>query len=143
MSDDTIPLKFIRRGELEKIHADTIQRYGGKDGVLDESGADSARCAPHNVFLYAEGLENEYELFATLAATYWVHLALAHAYADGNKRIGFASAMVFLYMNGYEADMTQDEAYVLTMSIATREVDRDYVAAILKTCLRRIPKQIT
>ncbi len=41
-----------------------------------------------------------------------------HALIDGNKRAGWAVAMVTLWLNDYELDYDEDEAFVMVMSVA-------------------------
>ena len=40
------------------------------------------------------------------------------ALVDGNKRAGWALAMVTLWLNDYELDYDEDEAFAMVMSIA-------------------------
>jgi death-on-curing protein len=70
-----------------------------------------------------------------MAAAYWVHLALAHAFADGNKRVGFSSAVLFLYTNGYELEVDPDVAYELGIAVAERTIDRETLAHRLEPSL--------
>jgi death on curing protein len=37
---------------------------------------------------------------------------------DGNKRLAWLATVVFLDLNGYEADLTDDEAFDLVMNVA-------------------------
>jgi death-on-curing protein len=41
-----------------------------------------------------------------------------HALVDGNKRAGWALAMVTLWLNDYELDYDEGEAFVMVMSVA-------------------------
>jgi death on curing protein len=46
-----------------------------------------------------------------------------HALVDGNKRLGFLATAVFLRINGYSLELTDDEAFDLTMSVAAGQLD--------------------
>lgn len=45
-----------------------------------------------------------------------------HPLVDGNKRLGWLSAVVFLGLNGLDLDAPDDEAYDLVIGVATGEV---------------------
>ena len=46
-----------------------------------------------------------------------------HPFLDGNKRIGFTTAIVFLELNGYRFTASEVEATVKTLALAARDVD--------------------
>lgn len=45
-----------------------------------------------------------------------------HPLVDGNKRLGWLSAVVFLGLNGPDLDAPDDDAYDLVIGVATGEV---------------------
>lgn len=45
-------------------------------------------------------------------------LACNYALVDGNKRLALLATVVFLGVNGHRLDLTDDEAFDLTMSVA-------------------------
>ena len=47
--------------------------------------------------------------WATPAAAYTFGLAKNHGFVDGNKRVVFLAAYVFLGLNGYDLDVTEPE----------------------------------
>ena len=51
-------------------------------------------------------------------------LAGNHALVDGNKRLALLATVVFLRINGYVLDLTDDEAFELTMSCGRRTAGR-------------------
>jgi len=61
------------------------------------------------------------------AATYAYHLTQAHAFFDGNKRIGAAITEAFLETNGFELAMTNEELVDLFLAIAASNLTRDEV----------------
>ncbi len=61
-----------------------------------------------------------------------------HALADGNKRLGWFAAVVFLRVNDYDAALTQDEAFDLVMAVASGEL-RDVEAIAPRLRLRPRP----
>jgi death-on-curing protein len=70
-----------------------------------------------------------------LAAHYAVHLAQNHAFQDGNKRTGLASALVFLAMNGLPRHATPEALRPLEdamVGIAQRLQGKEDLAALLR-----------
>jgi death-on-curing protein len=66
------------------------------------------------------------EAYPTLAgkASALMHsLAGNHALVDGNKRLALLATAVFLRINGYRLDLTDDEAFDLTVSVAAGQLD--------------------
>ena len=112
-------------------HEQALLRHGGKIGAAGLNLVESALHAPTNRYLYEGSNWGEREGTAELAATYWVHLALAHGFADGNKRVGFACFLDYLHRNGYEIAFDDAEATRLGLSIAARSITRDEVARCL------------
>jgi len=126
---------FISWDDALVIHEDSLINYGGRIGLPSPGHLESALDAPRNLYLYECHENEDREAIALLASTYWVHVALAHAFADGNKRVGFSSAVLFLYTNGYELDLDADEAYDLGIAVAERKIDRLTLAKRLEPCL--------
>jgi death on curing protein len=73
-----------------------------------------------------------YPTLAEQAAALMHSLCMNHALIDGNKRLALAGVIAFVGINGYELQMTNDEAYELTMSIASGELDVPEIAAALR-----------
>ncbi len=84
------------RDVLELLHSESIAAHGGADGLRDEGLFESALSRPQNLFAY-EGATD----VARLAASYAFGLAKNHAFIDGNKRVAFIAAVLFLRLNGH------------------------------------------
>ncbi len=59
-------------------------------------------------------------------------LACNHALVDGNKRLALLATVVFSRINGYVLDLTHDEAFALTMSVAAGQLDADGIQKQLR-----------
>lgn len=59
-------------------------------------------------------------------------LAASHPLVDGNKRLALLATVVFLRINGHDLDLTGDEAFGLTMSVAAGELDAAGIAKRLR-----------
>jgi death-on-curing protein len=69
----------------------------------------------------------------TCAATYAYHLTQAHAFIDGNKRVGAAITETFLESNGSQLTMSDDEIVRLFLDIAGGMLNREDVARLLRS----------
>ena len=66
-----------------------------------------------------------------------MHSLAGHpALVDGNKRLAWLATADFLWINGYLLDMTDDEAFELTMSVAAGRLD----ATGIEKRLRLVPR---
>jgi len=98
---------WLTRRMLDILHDAQIREHGGAAGLRDDGLLESALARPRQKWAYAEKPD-----MATLAAAYVFGLVKNHGYVDGNKRVAFMGAYVFLGLNGH--DLTADEADVAT-----------------------------
>jgi death on curing protein len=85
---------------------------------------------PENLFAYGEP-----SLFE-LATAYASGIVRNHPFIDGNKRTGFLAAFIFLRINGYLLQASEAEAVVMTLGLASREVDEaGYAKWLEDNCL--------
>ena len=91
----------------------------GAGPVRDLGLLDSACHRPQAAFFWQEA----YPSLAAKAAALMHSLACNHALVDGNKRLALLATVVFLRINGHTLDLTDDEAFELTMSVAAGELD--------------------
>jgi death on curing protein len=66
------------------------------------------------------------------AAAYAYHLAQAHAFVDGNKRIAAAITETFLESNGSRLVMGDEEIVQLFVKSASGTLSRDQVESLLR-----------
>jgi death on curing protein len=63
--------------------------------------------------------EDAYETLGLKAAALLHSMTKNHALVDGNKRLAWLSTVVFCDLNGFEPDLTDDDAYQLVWDIAS------------------------
>jgi death-on-curing protein len=73
-----------------------------------------------------------YPTLAGKAAALMHSLACNHALVDGNKRLSLLATVVFLRINGYVLDLTDDEAFDLVMSVAAGQLDAEGICKRLR-----------
>lgn len=122
---------LLRKVEVLAIHDRALQEFGGSPGIRDEGALESALVATDNRVWY------EQADIVACAATYAYHLTMAHAFVDGNKRVGAASMRAFLVANDMALEATQDALYDLFMAIASGEMNRDAVEFWLRRRISR------
>jgi death-on-curing protein len=121
--------RSLTRRVVDMIHFELLQEHGGAPGVR-EGGDDlieSALVRPPNRFAY----EPDSDL-AALGAAYLFGLVKNHGYADGNKRVAFASAATFLRLNGLRLTASEPAAY----DAVTGAADGRYSEADLAVWIR-------
>jgi death on curing protein len=96
--------------------------------VRDLGLLDSACHRPQAAFFGHEAYPN-----LTVKAAALMHsIAGNHALVDGNKRLALLATVVFLRINGYRLDLSDDEAFDLTLSVAAGQLDLDGIAKSLR-----------
>ena len=113
-------IRFLTLSEIMIIYEDQIRNYGGTYGVRDISLLSSALYMPQSSF---DG-KFLHKTIPEMAAAYAYHICQNHALIDGNKRVALASSLVFLDINGYEFDCTEDEIYRIMMAVANSEINK-------------------
>lgn len=92
---------------------------GGEMPVRDIGLLEPALARPRASVLGADA----YGTLEAKAAALIHSLVRNHALIDGNKRLGLASLIAFLGMNGRRLNWTNDEAYDFIMDIAAGRQD--------------------
>jgi death on curing protein len=87
--------------------------------VRDVGLLDSAAARPRS---FAFG-QDAYATLELKAAALLHSVAKNHCLVDGNKRLAFLATVVFLDINGCDVALTDDEAFQLTMDVASGAVE--------------------
>ena len=123
--------QWVLRETVLGLQEQLLAEFGGLNGLRDEGLLDSALNRPPQLFNY--GKPSLFEL----AAPYAYGLIRNHPFLDGNKRIGFTTAIVFLEINGYEFSANEADAALQTLALAAREIDEVSYADWLKKNSRK------
>ena len=108
------------------MHAQSIRRFGGGEGVRDPGLVDSALASAMNTSLYGGG-----NLF-DVAAAYAFHLAESQPFLDGNKRVGCSSALAFLRLNGHPVLEDDGSLYDGMIAIANKQMNKAGLAEVFR-----------
>jgi death-on-curing protein len=118
--------QWLLRETVLALQERLLAEFGGLSGLRDAGLLDSALARPQQLLSYGEP-----SLF-DLAAAYAFGLIRNHPFLDGNKRIGFAAAVLFLELNGKRFTAAEAEATLKTMALAARELSEASYAAWLR-----------
>lgn len=91
---------YLTLDDVLWIHQEQLRHYGGAQGVRDEGLILSALLRPQTGY-YANLIEE--------AAALWESLAMNHGFIDGNKRVAFASVLIFLEANGLQPQGSEED----------------------------------
>jgi death-on-curing protein len=94
--------EYLTVAEVYRMQHRLIDLFGGLHGVRDAGAIEAAVFRPQTG--YYDSMEEE-------AAALMESLGMNHGFIDGNKRIAFTAADVFLRRNGFYLDVTADEGY--------------------------------
>ena len=117
---------WVRRDVVLAYHDMLLARHGGGTGMRDEGTRDSALDRPRNLF------NHEKPTLHQLAASYGFGLIKNHPFVDGNKRIPFSTAVLFLEINGWKFSATEVDSVLKTLALAASEMDESAYAQWLK-----------
>jgi death on curing protein len=120
--------RWISRRALLLLHAEALAEHGGASGICNEGLLDSALSRPENHIAYKEKCD-----LAQLAAAYVVGLTQNHPFLDGNKRIAFLSAGLFLELNSYELVASPLEAVRVFFSLAAGKLTETELSSWIRT----------
>lgn len=118
---------WVLRETVMALHEQLLAEFGGAPGLRDEALLASAMARPGQ--LHAYGTPTRFDL----AASYAFGLVKNHPFVDGNKRIGFTTAVLFLELNGVRFEAPEVEAIVQTLALAAGDLDEAAYAAWMQT----------
>jgi death on curing protein len=110
------------------IHADQIREHGGRAGLRDRGMLESALERPRNRFRYQADAD-----LHSLAAAYGYGIAKNHPFVDGNKRVAFLAMYVFLALNGFVLEASEEDVVELVLGVASGATSEENLATWLRS----------
>ena len=99
---------YLTAAEAVEIHRAMIDAHGGSHGIRDIGALESALFRPQSGY-YQDIIAESCALMESLAVN--------HPFIDGNKRVAFGAMEVFLLINGWRIEATQQQIYRLMMRL--------------------------
>lgn len=125
-------IRWLRRELIIAAHRAQIAQHGGSPGIRDEGLLDAALARPEQLAHYEPASD-----LPSLAAAYLFGITGSHPFIDGNKRVAYAAAEVFLVLNGYVTQASQVEKYRLAIGAAAGELTEEQIADWLRANFAR------
>ena len=112
--------RWVPRLVIEAVHLDQIREHGGLLGIRDENALESALARARQRWTYEPESDP-----ARLAADYAFGICSSHPFRDGNKRISFLAAVIFLGLNGFDFVAPEDEVVEKMLALASGKLDEE------------------
>ena len=119
--------RWITREGLVRLHLQSLQMFGGPEGLRDENMLESALGRPVNHYHYGGAVD-----LALLAAAYAFGIARNHPFVDGNKRAAFLAVGLFLGKNDYLLKVEQQDAITTFLFLAAGDLTEDQLATWIR-----------
>jgi death-on-curing protein len=127
-------MKYLNVEQVLRIHARSIEQFGGDPTVRDRGMLGSAVAQPRARF----GGRSLYPKLADKVAALAYSLVMNHPFADGNKRTGYGAMMRFLSCNGHTLAGPPAEHEAVFLGLAAGELDREeFVGWVRKWIVRK------
>ncbi len=119
----TKEVQFLTVAEVVSLQEEQLAKYaGGVPGIRDRGQLAAAVELPAMTHHLTGSL-------SAAASGYLTYLVRDHVFEQGNKRIGLASALIFLALNGYKVNASNEELTGLVMKMASVGDSREAVEA--------------
>lgn len=112
--------RWLSITQVQMLHSESIQLFGGSPGVRDISLLESALGRPRNKWHH-----NPKVSVFELAAAYAFGIVKNHAFIDGNKRTSLLSIRSFLYTSGHHFHPDEVETVTIIEGLAGGRVDEN------------------
>ncbi len=126
--------RWVPRLVIESVHLDQIREHGGLMGIRDENALESALARARQRWTH----EPESDL-ARLSADYAFGICSSHPFRDGNKRISFLAAVIFLGLNGFDFIAPEDEVVERMLALASGNLDEEALATWIRSRIQPRP----
>lgn len=101
-------IRYPTTDGVKILHQLLIDEFGGEYGLRDAGALESALMRPQ-IGYYQDIIEEAAALMESLVNN--------HPFIDGNKRVAFFTADVFLRANGFYIECDSDEVYTFFMKL--------------------------
>ena len=109
--------RWLTKDLILAIHDEQLAEHGGRPGIRDLGLLESALARPMNRAAYAKPTVFD------LAAAYAFRIIRDHPFIDGNKRVAFLAAALFLLDNGFEITAKDEAIIAAVLSLADGAID--------------------
>jgi death-on-curing protein len=120
-----------REDTVMAMHDAQLAAHGGLAGLRDLNAVRAALARPAQRDAYGKPPPD----VAELAAAYAHGLASSHGFSDGNKRIAWLTARLFIRLNGSHLQFTPQDAISTMLAVAASNMAEAELAAWFRSRL--------
>lgn len=124
--------EYLSVEQVLELHEDALAQWGGRPGVRDMGGVESAVAQPRQSVFG----EDAYPTLEEKAVALGYSILRAQHFVDANKRTGHNAMVNFLGLNGYEIDADDDEQEHIVLLIAGGNMSREDFVAWVRAKIR-------
>lgn len=127
-------MRYLTEKEIITLNVYVIEKYSPKEpiGVKEPTALNMLVNAPQQ---YVFGRE-QYPTIELKAANLVRNLVKKHVFYNGNKRTALMTMIVFLKVNGYQFNATNNEAVEYMVRIATEDLQEADVEQWIKAYIK-------
>ncbi|MCL7420934.1 MAG: type II toxin-antitoxin system death-on-curing family toxin [Methylobacter sp.] len=112
--------KWVLDEVVISVHQMLLAEHGGSLGIRDKALLESALARPKQRHDYEPDAS-----FFDLTASYCFGIAKHHPFIDGNKRVAFTVAAIFLEINGFSFNASEPETVIIIEQLAAGELSEE------------------
>jgi len=121
-----MPVIWVDHKVVVAIHNEQMAEHGGGSGLRDGGLLQSALFRPLNRAHYDD------KNIPVLAASYGYGLINNHPFVDGNKRTALVVAELFLTLNGYQLNASDEACFDTFMDLAKGTLSEQHFSGWLE-----------
>jgi death-on-curing protein len=125
-----VEVRFLSVLDVQRLHHDLLEPLGQASVLRDTGLLEGAVMRPRHAAYYEDA--DIFEQAAKLACG----IALAHAFEDGNKRLAYVAAIVFLAYNGVTLNADPVALADQVLALVNRQESLDAAEGAFATYLR-------
>ena len=115
--------RWVPRLVIEAVHLDQVREHGGLIGIRDENALESGLARASQRWTFDPDSD-----LSRLAAGYIFGICTGHPFRDGNKRLSFLAAVIFLGLNGFDLVAPDEEVVEKMMASASGRLAEEAIA---------------
>ncbi len=123
--------RWVPRLVIEAVHLDQVREHGGLIGIRDENALESGLARASQRWNFDPDSD-----LPRLAAGYVFGICTGHPFRDGNKRISFLAAVIFLGLNGFDLVAPDEEVVEKMMAVASGKLGEEAIADWIRSRIK-------
>ena len=123
--------RWAPRLVIEAVHLDQVREHGGLIGIRDENALESGLARARQRWTFDPDSD-----LSRLAAGHVFGICTGHPFRDGNKRISFLAAVIFLGLNGFDLVAPDEEVVEKMMAVASGKLGEETIADWMRSRIK-------